>query len=317
MADMERWDDYLIAEHELIERGMAVLKNCLERLDDTLKNPIQLKRAIDFLLEFGDKIHNKKEEDFLFPLLEKRGIPGSPGPLGVMLQEHDAERQLLARMVEEISDLNQRPQEVLRKFKQEGLEYLSIRAEHIWKENDVLYPMGRKVLEEQDNPELMTEFHRIDQETYGPDARALYARMVDEVEQGADIEKQIIRGLSYDQIDAIMETLPFEVTFVDASDSVAYFNRLDKSKIFPRTRSVIGRKVEKCHPAKSVDRVSDIVRSFKDGTRDKAEFWIDFRGDKVLIRYFPVYDRKGEYMGVLEVTQGIGEIQEIIGEKRL
>ena len=317
MADMERWDDYLIAEHELIERGMAVLKNWLERLDDTLKNPIQLKRAIDFLLEFGDKIHNKKEEDFLFPLLEKRGIPGSPGPLGVMLQEHEAERQLLARMVEEISDLNKGPDEVLRKFKQEGLEYLSIRAEHIWKENDVLYPMGRKVLKEEDNPELMTAFHRIDQEVYGPDARALYARMVDEVEQGADIEKQIIRGLSYDQIDAIMETLPFEVTFVDAGDSVAYFNRLDKSKIFPRTRSVIGRKVEKCHPAKSVDRVSDIVRSFKDGTQDKAEFWIDFRGDKVLIRYFPVYDRKGEYMGVLEVTQEIGEIQKITGEKRL
>ncbi len=317
MADKERWDDYLIAEHELIERGMAVLKKGLERLDDTLKNPIQMKRAIDFLIEFGDKIHNKKEEDFLFPLLEKRGIPGSPGPLGVMLQEHDAERQLLSRMLGQISELSQGSDEGRRKFKEEGLEYLSIRAEHIWKENDVLYPMGRKVLKDEDNPGLMLAFNRIDQETYGPNARALYAQMVEEAEKGVVIEKQIIRGLSYDQIDAIMETLPFEVTFVDADDSVAYFNRLDKSKIFPRTRSVIGRKVEKCHPAKSGDRVRDIVQSFKDGTQDKAEFWIDFRGDKVLIRYFPVYDRNGAYMGVLEVTQGIGEIQKIAGEKRL
>ncbi len=52
-----------------------------------------------------------------------------------------------------------------------------------------------------------------------------------------------------------METLPFEVTFVDAADTVAYFNRLDREKLFPRTRSVIGRKVEKCHPEKSVSTV--------------------------------------------------------------
>jgi hypothetical protein len=98
---------------------------------------------------------------------------------------------------------------------------------------------------------------------------------------------------------------------------VAYFNKLDKTKIFPRTRSVIGRKVEKCHPEKSVDMVRQIVEGFKAGTMDHAEFWIDFRGDKILIRYFPVYNESGEYMGVLEVTQAIGALQKIEGEKRL
>jgi hypothetical protein len=141
--------------------------------------------------------------------------------------------------------------------------------------------------------------------------------MVAEVEQGGRGPGKLLERLSYKQLDAIMETLPFELTFVDAEDSVAYFNRLDKEKIFPRTRSVIGRKVEKCHPEKSVDMVKKIVTGFKEKTLDKADFWIDFRGDKVLIRYFPVYGDGGEYMGVLEVTQEIGAIQKLTGQKTL
>jgi DUF438 domain-containing protein len=137
------------------------------------------------------------------------------------------------------------------------------------------------------------------------------------VEKDSEAKKRLIRNLSYEQIDAIMETLPFEVTFVDAEDTVAYFNKLDKTKLFPRTRSVIGRKVDKCHPEKSVDMVNQIVTGFKERTMDHAEFWIDFRDDKILIRYYPVYSEADEYMGVLEVTQAIGAIQKIEGEKRL
>ncbi|MCF6290904.1 MAG: PAS domain-containing protein, partial [Desulfobacterales bacterium] len=90
-----------------------------------------------------------------------------------------------------------------------------------------------------------------------------------------------------------------------------------KKNPFPRTRSVVGRKVEKCHPDQSVEMVRRIVTGFKNRTMDKAEFWIDFRGDKVLIRYFPVYGDQGEYLGVLEVTQAIGWIRRIKGQKRL
>jgi len=141
--------------------------------------------------------------------------------------------------------------------------------------------------------------------------------MLAEVEKGSEAKKRLIRNLSYEQIDAILETLPFEVTFVDAEDTVAYFNKLDKTKLFPRTRSVIGRKVGKCHPEKSVEMVNQIVSRFKERTMDHAEFWIDFRDDKILIRYYPVYSEAGDYMGVLEVTQAIGAIQKIEGEKRL
>jgi len=93
---------------------------------------------------------------------------------------------------------------------------------------------------------------------------------------------------------------------------------LDKEKIFVRSRSVIGRKVLKCHPEKSAHLVKEIVDGFKNGSMDKAEFWIGFKGDKIHIQYFPVRDdSSGDYLGVLEVTQAIGALQKLTGEKRL
>ena len=317
MEQHTRWDDFLVAEHEMIERSMAVLKAGLEDIEATVAKPLKMKRAIDFLYEFGDKIHNRKEEDFLFPLMQERGIPTAGGPIGVMLMEHEAERKLLVEMSGQLATLATDSAETRAQFKARGLEYLAIRAEHIWKENDILYPMARKVMVEGDNDTLLAGFNRINSEAYGPDAVKKFQQMVEEVEKGDDAKKKLIQGLSYQQLDAIMEAMPFEVTFVDAEDTVAYFNRLDKEKLFPRTRSVVGRKVEKCHPDHSVEVVRRIVNGFKNHTMDKAEFWIDFRGDKVLIRYFPVYGDQGEYMGVLEVTQTIGWIQKIEGQKRL
>ena len=317
MTSYERWDDFLIAEHEMIERAMSVLKNNLDELDTGKYDAVQIQRAVDFLLEFGDKIHNQKEEGFLFPLMHERGIPTEGGPVAVMIMEHDAERRLLQHMSAQAGNLAEADQETLNKFRREGLEYLVIRAEHIWKENDILYPMARQAMQEGDAEKLIVEFNRINTETYGPDAWQKFSAMVSEVEGIGKKRTRLVENLSYEQLDAIMETLPFELTFVDAEDTVAYFNRLDKTKIFPRTRSVIGRKVDKCHPEKSVHVVGEIVDGFKNKTLDKAEFWINFRDEKVMIRYFPVYNDNDEYMGVLEVTQEIGWIQKLEGEKRL
>ncbi|MEW5908973.1 MAG: hemerythrin domain-containing protein, partial [Thermodesulfobacteriota bacterium] len=255
MEYKERWDDFLISEHELIERSMAVLKGCLDTVETGRYDSIQMSRSIDFLLEIGDKIHNKKEEDFLFPLMQKRGIPSSGGPISVMLQEHQAERELLSKMLKELPGLSSASSSAKSGFKARGIEYLQIRANHIWKENDVLYPIGRKVFQDQDNIDLLNAFRNLDQALYGPEARTRYLKMVEEAETETETKKGVIYGLSYEQIEAIMETLPLEITFVDAADTVAYFNRLDKSKIFPRTRSAIGRKVDKCHPEKSIEKV--------------------------------------------------------------
>ncbi len=310
------WDKLLVDDHEMIERAMDVLKKELMKMPDKPHDSFVIRRAVDFLLEFGDRTHNKKEETVLFPLMVKHGIP-EDGPIRVMLMEHESERNLLAKMMTDISGLEKATVEEKEMFKQKGVEYLEIRANHIWKENDVLFNMGRQVFQEKENQYLMEEFDRISTSAYGESAYQKFAQMLEEVEKGSKVRQSLIHNLSMEQIDAIMETMPVEITFVDADDTVAYFNRLDKDKIFVRTRSVIGRKIEMCHPQKSVDKVRRIVEGFKDGTRDKAEFWIDFMGDKIFIRYFPVRNEEGEYLGVLEVTQRIGEIQKIKGVKRL
>lgn len=315
-SHLERWDTWLVYEHELIERAMAVLAANLDALERREHDPVQTLRAVDFLAEFGDRIHNAKEEQHLFPLMERRGVPVQGGPLGVMLAEHEAERGLLARLAADLPNVDVLSPGELRDLADQARDYLRIRAEHIWKENDVLYAMARRVFTEEDAASLTPAFRAADEAAYGPDFTARFVAMVQEAE--ADRARtRLVERLSPEQLHGIMETLPFEVTFVDAEDTVAYFNRLDKKKIFPRTRSVIGRRVDKCHPAKSVDTVQAIVQGFKDGTRDSAEFWIDFAGDKVLIRYFPVRGDDGEYLGVLEVTQEIGRIQGLTGQKRL
>ncbi len=312
----KRWDELLVNEHEMIERAMDIVRRELDKLPQAPVDQFSLQRALDFLLEFGDRIHNTKEEKWLFPLLVERGIPES-GPIRVMLMEHESERALLAEMIQKIPELSGLTPPEKELFKKTGLDYLEIRADHIWKENDILYAMGRRDFSDQDNADLVDAFNHYSASIYGPDFMAIIVKMLEEVEQGGAARKSLIENLSYEQIDAIMETLPFEVTFVGADDAVAYFNRLDKEKIFVRSRSVIGRKVAMCHPAKSVDQVERIVNGFKNGSLDKAEFWIDIAGDKIYIRYFPVRDSQGRYMGVLEVTQEIGAIQKITGEKRL
>lgn len=312
----QRWNELLVGEHELIERAMDVLRRELEKLPENGHDEFIIRRATDFLLEFGDHIHNKKEEEFLFPLMVKRNIP-QDGPIRVMLLEHETERELLHDMQTASNGLSDISTEARIDFAKRGMEYLDVRSNHIWKENDVLYKMGLQVFTEQDNVELVEAFEKINSQSYGKNASQKFSQMLEEVEAGGKARKSLIHNLSYDQMDAIMETLPVEITFVDAEDTVAYFNRLDKDKIFVRTRSVVGRKVDQCHPEKSVDKVKRIVSGFKDGSLDKAEFWIDFMGDKVLIRYYPVRNESGQYMGVLEVTQKIGELQRLTGEKRL
>ena len=123
-------------------------------------------------------------------------------------------------------------------------------------------------------------------------------------------------GLSEMEVEAVLNTLPVDVTFIDKDDTVRYFNKFDE-RIFVRPKEVIGRKVQNCHPQKSIHVVNQLLEDFKNGRRAVADFWINFEGRLVYIRYFPVRDKGGEYIGCLEVTQDISNIRKLEGEKRL
>jgi len=126
----------------------------------------------------------------------------------------------------------------------------------------------------------------------------------------------MLEALSIEMIENIFDALPVEVSFVDEADTVRYYSKGDQ-RIFRRTPAVIGLKVQNCHPQKSLHKVEQVVSDLKAGRRDVAEFWIDLKGRKVYIRYFPVKDKTGKYIGILEVTQDITDLQKITGEKRL
>jgi PAS domain S-box-containing protein len=126
----------------------------------------------------------------------------------------------------------------------------------------------------------------------------------------------MLETLSPEVLEAIFDSLPVDITFIDETDTVRYYSRGDK-RIFRRTPSVIGRKVQQCHPQQSIHKVNQVVSDLKSGKRDVAEFWIELKGRRIYIRYFPVRDKAGNYMGVVEVTQDITDLQKIKGEKRL
>ncbi len=123
-------------------------------------------------------------------------------------------------------------------------------------------------------------------------------------------------SMSPEQIIMIFNHLPVDITYVDENDKVKYFST-PKHRIFPRTKAIIGREVQNCHPPESVHVVEKIVDAFRNGKKDDASFWIPMGQHFVLIRYFAIRDNKGKFRGTLEVSQDISDIKLLEGEKRL
>ncbi len=135
--------------------------------------------------------------------------------------------------------------------------------------------------------------------------------------QAADQALTLSSGsLKPDELRALLGTLPFELTFVDADDRVRYFSE-SPDQIFKRTKIILGRKVQNCHPPASVHMVQKILDDFRGGQRNVAEFWINLQGKFVNIRYFAVRDADGKYLGTLEVTQDLTHLRALEGERRL
>jgi hypothetical protein len=121
-------------------------------------------------------------------------------------------------------------------------------------------------------------------------------------------------------VKAVIETIPAEITVIDANDEVVAWNKSDK-RLFHRPQTSMGLNFRKCHPASSLDKVEQIVAEMKAGTREKARFWIQAKvGDErhmVVIEFFTLRGESGEYLGCLEVTQDVEEARRLEGEKRL
>lgn len=222
---------------------LEILSKEAEKLKNNQGSPEIISAALDFLTGFADGCHHQKEEKALFPLLQERGIPKEGGPIGVILQEHEEGRKLVARM-KEAADQKDWP-----KLAEAVAGYSELLKGHIWKEDDVFYPAGKKVLTAGDASSLVERFEEIEKEL-GPGVHEKYARLVHELERKSGAIEPLIKNVPLELLDAMLDTLPFEITLVDSKDTVIYFNKENKEKLFSRTRAAIGRKVQQCHPQK-------------------------------------------------------------------
>lgn len=297
----------LMAEHELLLGFAAELKGLVQEMKEGKgQDRERLREIVQHLLEAES--HYRREENVLFPYLEKHRITEPPA---IMWMEHDQLRGLkreLARLVEgqELALLEE---------KAAALEEML--SSHIYKENNILFPTALKVITAAEWPSIRAEFDELGYCCFTPEP----AELAPTGTRASAPEKTGLiplesGSLSKEELEALLNALPVDITFVDKEDEVRYFNQT-KERIFTRTKAVLGRKVQQCHPQKSIHIVNQILEEFRAGRREAAEFWLDLKGRLIYIRYFPVRDRQGGYLGCLEVTQDITEIKRLEGEKRL
>jgi DUF438 domain-containing protein len=248
-------------------------------------------------------------------LIVRRGIPRTGGPLAVMLAEHEQGRSLLHELVPLATNYLAGNRQALDDLRTAFGRYSSLLKDHFWKENDILYPMARRVMSDADAQEVVAGIEATEA-ALGPETRAKYYGLAERVVRAGGVA-DLSFGVERDVLAAILNTLPVELSFVDRDDKVRYFSHENGDKIFPRTRGAIGMAVQNCHPQKSVHAVNKILAEFKAGRRKVAEFWIEMGPRTVHIRYFPVRSPQGEYLGTLEVAQDIAPIRKLTGERRL
>lgn len=288
-----------------IEPHLASLPNA--NAFEALQEGVRALAAID--------LHYVRKENMLFPYMEKYGIVAPPK---VMWGVHDEIRaqikEVLALMAE------QGPSAPALREKAAALAEKVL--EMIFKEEKIMLPMllehltpdeWRSIAADSADMGYMIE----DVPKWGLPGDGKLPTGMEKMEAPAPGSINMPSGvMKVEELIAVLNTLPFDMTFVDKEGVVRYFSE-GKERIFPRARSIIGRQVANCHPPASVHVVEKIVEDLQSGEKDHEDFWINMGDKYVLIRYFAVRDEQGEYMGVLEVSQNIKPIQEITGEKRL
>lgn len=283
------------------------------RADDSRENIHRLLADINLLWDI-DK-HYSRKENLLFPYLEKAGVTAPPK---VMWGVDDEVRAALKDIRRQLSDYSGGAAA----FAATIGELTEKIREMIFKEESILFPMALETLSEDEWFAIEAGSDEIGYCLTQPEAkwqRSRTAELAAQREAMAD-DAGAVRFdtgiLTPAEIGAMLNHLPGDITFIDKDDTVKYFSQ-GKERIFARTKAVIGRKVQNCHPPASVGIVEKMLSDFKSGQKTQEDFWLNVGDAFVYIRYFAVRSGEGRYMGTLEFTQNIKPLQAIRGEKRL
>lgn len=302
----------------------------IEKLTDSIKELLINKdiQALEvfrqelkkLLLELkGVELHYTRKEQLLFPFLEKYGFMG---PSKVMWGKDNEIRNLLKNSILKIEELGTKQQleSYIKEYVNPLIEEV---AGMIFKEENILFPASQEKLNSNDWIDILKESDEVGYAFIEKPKET--SRMISELMKTVVIEPEIKNGneinfpsgvLELKELMWILNSLPVDITFVDKDDTVKYFSD-NKDRVFIRTRSIIGRKVQNCHPPQSVEIVERLLAEFKNGKRDQADFWINFKNRLIFIKFLAVRDEGLNYLGTIEITMDITDIRSLKGEKRL
>ncbi len=296
----------------------------LENLYAELEKPSEGDDSAELLMKVKGHFHNlmdvdkhyQRKEYLLFPFLERHNVTGPPK---VMWGKHDEARGLLKKALEALEMTGPKKPSEWSMLIHDALRSASQAIEEmIYKEEEILFPMSLEALTDEEWYSIYKGSDEIGYCLFDPTAVWKPEGLVQERKSEVDPEKiQFPSGnFTVTELMAILNTIPFDLTFVDKDDTVRYFTQ-GTDRIFARTRAIIGRKVQLCHPPSSVHIVQQILDDFRAGRQDRAAFWINMGGRFIHIEYIALRDGQKEYLGTIEVSQDLTGKRQLDGERRL
>ncbi len=283
-------------ENEAISDALKELRRAMDTKENVMP---ALKKAREASIHYAEK------GDLLYPILNvKYGFSGPSNVMwGVDDEIRDEMKSLYNRALEDECFLTN-------ELWNERLDAVVTRAEEmIYKEENILFPLCAKNFTEEDWCDIARDFADYKPCLIGN--RPLWEKAtpkgnVKNYSQEAGSANLPSGRLTIEQLDAMLNTIPMELTFVDADNVNRYFNDGEDVKLFKRPLSALGREVFSCHPPKIEPMVRMILEDFKEGRRDCVDVWTSRDDEPVLIKYMAVRDKDKNYIGTLECVQPMG-----------
>jgi len=275
---------------------------------------LQIKAHFNELMDVEK--HYLRKENLLFPYLESYGITGPPK---VMWGKHNEIRELLKASIKVLnSHKGLSPEEAETAVQLVFKPASDAVADMTMKEDQILLPMSYDKLTELEWYEVYKQTLEIGFCLYDPDVAWKPENADAEIPETADSELIRLPSGSFTkaELQAILNILPVDMTFVDKNEKVRYFSQ-GKERVFHRSRAILNRDVKLCHPPSSVHIVEQIQEDFRSGKEDHAPFWIQMKEKFIYIEYFALRDENGEFLGTLEVSQDLTAKRALEGEQRI
>ena len=346
-AMLEVFQDVLVTkDQELPEnhpiscyrRENAKMKELLLSVEDLVQYPViknQWLELYEELLKF--KIHLSRKQNQLYPVLEKKGFTRPTTTMWTLddfirdeisecynLLLEDKEEEFIgkqAELVADVRDLMDKEENILYPT---SLEMINEEEFRYMAEGDREIGFAYITVEPEKSPKQNIS-HTASQSTSPLSGLSSAPGFAEELAgllgkygfNNKEEKLNVTTGqLTLEQINLIYQHMPVDLSYVDENELVCFYTDT-KHRVFPRSKNVIGRDVKNCHPKASVHIVEEIIKKFRSGEQDKAEFWINKPDLFIYIIYYAVRDENGKFRGVLEMMQDCTHIRSLQGSQTL